>query len=208
MGGLFSKKSESRVTEHDRAVLQMKQMRDKLKLYQKKITSQLETDRECAKKLIADGRKTRALTLLKKKKFQEKLVSQADGQLTTLEQLISDVEFTQIQHKVLEGMKVGNECLKQMHQIMSLDDVEKIMDEANEGIEYQREIDELISSGPGLDQEDNDAIEAELAAIISQELPEAPKTELIGEPAEGTQITKPKSTKSEAKRSGRVAVEA
>ena len=59
MGNLFGsskpKKPESRITEQDKAVLQLKQQRDKLKQYQKKIQLNLERERLVAKKLLNDG---------------------------------------------------------------------------------------------------------------------------------------------------------
>ena len=62
MGNLFgsSKKKEqpSRVTEADKAVLQLKQQRDKLKQYQKKIQLSLEKERQLAKKLLSEGKVT------------------------------------------------------------------------------------------------------------------------------------------------------
>ena len=60
MGNLFgssksNKKEPSRVTEADKAVLQLKQQRDKLKQYQKKIQLSLERERQLAKKLLNEG---------------------------------------------------------------------------------------------------------------------------------------------------------
>ena len=59
MGNLFGsskpKKPESRITEQDKAVLQLKQQRDKLKQYQKKIQLNLERERLVAKKLLNEG---------------------------------------------------------------------------------------------------------------------------------------------------------
>lgn len=84
MGALFGKppkKTQSRVTQQDKAVLvrndkfilyyiyvftfriafsfnqQLKQQRDKLKQYQKRIELSLEIDREMARKCLASGRK-------------------------------------------------------------------------------------------------------------------------------------------------------
>lgn len=51
---------------------------------------------------------------------------------------VSTIEFTQIQATVMHGLSVGNEVLKQLHQEMSLDKVEKLMDQTREGVEYQR----------------------------------------------------------------------
>ncbi|KAL0272537.1 UNVERIFIED_CONTAM: hypothetical protein PYX00_005469 [Menopon gallinae] len=166
MGGLFSKK-KSRVTEQDKAVLQLKQQRDKLKQYQKRIESNLGKDRELARQLIQNGRKERALCLLRKKRFQEEQLSKVDKMLDNIEKLTYDLEFTQVEMKVLDGLKAGNAALKKLHQIISVEEVERIMDETRDGIEKQKEIDEILSGG--LTQEDEDAVLDELNEILAQE---------------------------------------
>ncbi|TSK14890.1 Brain-specific angiogenesis inhibitor 1-associated protein 2 [Bagarius yarrelli] len=163
MGNIFGKKKRSRVTEQDRAVLQLKQQRDKLKQYQKKITLQLEKERLLAKQLLKDGKKEKALLLLKKKRFQEQLLDKTENQISNLERMVQDIEFAQIEIKVIEGLKVGNDCLKKMHEVMSIEEVERIMDETQEAIEYQRQIDDILAGS--LTQEDEDAVLAELEAI-------------------------------------------
>ena len=40
---------------------------------------------------------------------------------------VNDLEFAQVEIKVMEGLKGGNEALAELHKIMTLDDVEKIM---------------------------------------------------------------------------------
>ncbi|KPJ08805.1 Charged multivesicular body protein 6 [Papilio machaon] len=177
MGALFgkSKKPVSRVTEQDKAVLQLKQQRDKLKQYQKKIELNLERDRQLAKKLLSEDKRDRAKLLLKKKRYQEQLLQNTDTQLEKLEQLTHDLEFTQIEVQVLEGLKTGNDALKKVHDILNIDEIEKIMDETREGIEKQREIDEMISGQ--LTSEDDEAIEAELESIldVADQLPDVPE---------------------------------
>ncbi|XP_047529473.1 charged multivesicular body protein 6-A [Vanessa atalanta] len=206
MGGLFSKskKPVSRVTEQDKAILQLKQQRDKLKQYQKKIELNLEKDRLLAKKLLAEDKRDRAKSLLKKKRYQENLLHNADIQLEKLEQLTHDLEFTQIEVQVLDGLKTGNEALKKVHDILNIDDIEKILDETREGIEKQREIDELISGQ--LTEEDNEAIDAELEAIldVKDELPEVP-TDKLPDVVEEKEPERPQRTKSSTKK---IAVEA
>ncbi|XP_033500241.1 charged multivesicular body protein 6-like [Epinephelus lanceolatus] len=176
MGNVFGRKSRpSRVTEQDKAILQLKQQRDKLKQYQKRITLQLEKERLLAKQLLKDGRKEKALLLLKKKRYQDQLLDKTENQISNLERMVQDIEFMQIEMKVIEGLKVGNDCLKSMHEIMSIEDVERILDETQESIEYQRQIDEMLAGV--LTQEDEDAVLAELEAITQGEdvaLPEVP----------------------------------
>ncbi|GFO02512.1 charged multivesicular body protein 6 [Plakobranchus ocellatus] len=174
MGNLFGKKhkkAESRVTEQDKAILQLKQQRDKLKQYQKKINSQLNQDREVARALLKEGKKDKAKLMLRKKKFQESLLTKTDGQLENIERLVHDLEFTQVEQEVVRGLEVGNASLKKMHQLLSLEDVERIMDETQEGIEKQREIDDLLSGG--LTNEDEMDVLAELDQIIQQTEPSA-----------------------------------
>uniref|UniRef100_A0A8C6SZX4 Charged multivesicular body protein 6b n=1 Tax=Neogobius melanostomus TaxID=47308 RepID=A0A8C6SZX4_9GOBI len=183
MGNLFGKKKRTRVTEQDKAVLQLKQQRDKLRQYQKRINLQLEKERTVAKQLLKDGKKSKALLLLKKKKYQEQLLDKTENQISNLEQMVQDLEFAQIEIKVLEGLKVGNECLKKMHEMMSIEEVERIMDETQDAVEYQKQIDEMLAGT--LTQEDEDDILAELEAITQGdvELPEVPSDELPEVPA-------------------------
>lgn len=178
MGNIFGRKRRSRVTEQDKAVLQLKQQRDKLKQYQKRITLQLQREREVAKQLLHDGKKEKAKLLLKKKRYQEQLLEKTDNQISNLEKMVGDLEFAQIELKVIEGLKIGNDCLKKMHEVMSIEEVERIMDETQEGIDYQRQIDELLAGS--LTSEDEEAILEELEAITQEdlELPEAPKEPL------------------------------
>ncbi|XP_013881067.1 charged multivesicular body protein 6 [Austrofundulus limnaeus] len=177
MGTVFGRKSRpSRVTEQDKAVLQLKQQRDKLKQYQKKISLQLEKERLLAKQLLKDGKKEKALVLLKKKRYQDQLLEKTEGQISNLEHMVQDIEFMQIEMKVIEGLKVGNDCLKSMHEMMSVEDVEKLLDETQEAVEYQRQIDELLAGA--LTPEDEDAVLAELEAITQGEdvaLPDVPR---------------------------------
>uniref|UniRef100_A0A023GGD6 Protein-sorting related protein n=1 Tax=Amblyomma triste TaxID=251400 RepID=A0A023GGD6_AMBTT len=187
MGILFGKhKKVSRVTEQDKAILQLKQQRDKIKQYQKKILVSLENERQLARKLLHDGRKERAKLLLRKKRFMEQMLDKTDGQLTNLERLVHDIEYAQIEIQVVEGLKVGNESLKKLHQVLCVEEIEKIMDETHEGIEKQKEIDDLLSGQ--LTSEDDDAVLAELEALVAEdeskavlELPDVPAADK-GEP--------------------------
>ncbi|XP_014282809.1 charged multivesicular body protein 6-A [Halyomorpha halys] len=205
MGNLFGRKQKiSRVTDHDKAVLQIKQQRDKLKQYQIRIESKLESDRILAKKLLSNGQKERAKLLLKKKRYQEQLLLQTDGQLENLEKMIQDLEYSKVEMRILEGLKVGNEALKKMNEAMNIDEIERIMEETAEGIEKQKEINELLNGK--LTEEDEEAVDREYEELMRLErehdekqiiLPEVPSEEL--EP-EVEQKEKKKSEKEKAKK--------
>ncbi|KAM8713976.1 hypothetical protein ACLKA7_014179 [Drosophila subpalustris] len=201
MGAFFGKSSKktapSRITDQDKAVLQLKQQRDRLKQYQKRIELQLENDRLMAKKCLQQGRKDRAKLLLRKKKYQESLLSNADKQLENLEKLAADLEFAQVEMKVLDGLKQGNAALKKVHEMLDINEVEKIMDETREGIEKQQEIDAILTDV--LTQQDEDDVLAELDALEAEEqgveLPSVPSDDLPAAVEDEEESVETKATK-------------
>ncbi|KFV65330.1 Charged multivesicular body protein 6, partial [Dryobates pubescens] len=155
------------------------QQRDKLKQYQKRISQNLERERALARQLLKDGKKEKAMLLLKKKRYQEQLLDKTENQISNLERMVQDIEFTQIEMKVIEGLKIGNECLNKMHQVGYVNkEVERIIGETQDAVEYQRQIDELLAGS--LTEEDEDAILEELNTITQEqmELPEVPSEPL------------------------------
>ena len=183
MGGVFSKnKSSSRITEQDKAILSLKKTRDDLIKYQRKIEGNLEKDKELAKKLLKEGKKDRAKLLLRKKKYHESLLTRTDGQLNNLETLVHDLEFSQVEKQVLDGLKNGNEALKKANEMFSIEEIEQIMDDTAEAAEKQREI-EAILSGQLTEDEEDDVLK-ELDELIGdvpmkseeshEEIPELP----------------------------------
>jgi len=197
MGGVIGKKKNtSRITEQDKAILNLKKTRDQLLQYQKKIEGNLAKDRDLAKQLLKDGKKDRAKLLLRKKKYHESLLTKTDGQLNNLETLVHDLEFSQVEKQVLDGLKEGNAALKKANEMFSIDEIEQIMDDTAEAIEKQREI-ESILSGQLTDQEEEDVLK-ELENLaedeerkVSDNVPELPNVPTDNlEPTEISEPTK------------------
>ncbi|NXO71139.1 CHMP6 protein, partial [Phainopepla nitens] len=171
MGNLFGRKRRSRVTEQDRAVLKQRTAVALVGLLWASGASPL----LCFPPPVS---LRKAMLLLKKKRYQEQLLDKTENQISNLERMVQDIEFTQIEMKVIEGLKIGNECLNKMHQVMSIEEVERIIGETQDAVEYQRQIDELLAGS--LTEEDEDAILEELNAITQEqlELPEVPSEPL------------------------------
>ncbi|CAJ0949128.1 unnamed protein product, partial [Mesorhabditis belari] len=184
MGAIFSKKSRAptpikncEITEQDQAIIRLKTQRDRIKQYMKGKQKYMDKEREMAKQLIQEGRKDRALVLLKKKKYQEKIFDNLLKQLQNIEQMVNDLEFAQIQQQVVNCLSDGNEALKNMNKLFDVEEIEKIMDETKEAAEYQEEISNMLSGK--LDQTDLADVEDELNALLAKEakideLPEVP----------------------------------
>merc|ERR1712042_312421 len=161
MGGtLFSKKEKSRITEEDKAILNLKKQRDQLKQYQKRILGVLEKDKELARKLLKEGKKDKAKLLLRKKKYQESLLEKTDGQLDNLERLVHDIEYAQVQKQVVDGLKIGQAALEKANAMFSIEEIEDILADTQEAAEKQQEISDLLSGQ--LTQADEEEVELEL----------------------------------------------
>ncbi|CAG2180389.1 unnamed protein product, partial [Oppiella nova] len=60
MGHIFGKpkpKKKPEITEEDKAILQLKQQRDSVKKYQKRIKDELDKERQIARQLLKDNKK-------------------------------------------------------------------------------------------------------------------------------------------------------
>ncbi|ERF74663.1 hypothetical protein EPUS_00793 [Endocarpon pusillum Z07020] len=134
-----SNQSTPKISAQDRAILDMKNQRDKLRQYQKRITVITDREKSIAKECLARGDKEKALLALRRKKYQESLLGKTDSQLEQLEKLTSSVEFALVQKDVLYGLKQGTQVLQQIHKEMGgLEAVEKLMGESEEARAYQQ----------------------------------------------------------------------
>ena len=117
----------------------MKNQRDKLRQYQKRITVVTTREKQIARECLARGEKDKALLALRRKKHQESLLANTDAQLEQLEKLTSSVEFALVQKDVVFGLQEGTKVLQQIHKEMGgLEAVEKLMGESEEARAYQQ----------------------------------------------------------------------
>ncbi|KAI6108427.1 Snf7 family [Pisolithus croceorrhizus] len=160
--------SVPKITAQDRAILDLKLQRDKLKQYQRKIQVILDQEYEIAKSYLAAGDRDRATIALRRRKYQQSLLLKTNGQLENLEQLVSTIEFSLVEISVLHGLKQGNEVLKEIHREMSVESVEKLMGETQEAREYQlhQEIGNLLANQLSVD--DEEAVQEELRQLQVQ----------------------------------------
>lgn len=116
----------------------MKNQRDKLHQYQRRIKVLTDRETDIARQMLAKGDRGRALIALRKKKYQETLLNQTDSQLEQLEKLTANVEFALIQKDVVFGLQQGTKVLNEIHAEMGgLENVEKLMGDTADAIAYQ-----------------------------------------------------------------------
>jgi len=172
------KKIRESLTETDKAKLELKRQRDRLKKCRIKCESLIAKEVLAARDLMKQKKKKQAILLLKKKKLKENMLANTENKLLTIEQLLSQIDEAELTAETMNAMKQGTEALQALNEEMSLEDVERIMDETKEAIEYQQEIDEALSGKLG--SEDKKEVELELEKIEKLlEVEEALKKEAL-----------------------------
>ncbi|KAI1918595.1 Vacuolar protein sorting-associated protein 20 [Ophidiomyces ophidiicola] len=180
--------STNKISAQDRAILDLKNQRDKLHQYQKRITVLTDRETAIARECLARGDRSRALLALRRKKYQESLLAKTDAQLDQLEKLTGSVEFALVQKDILFGLKQGTQVLQAIHKEMGgIERVEKMMGETEDARAYQEEISRMLAGQ--MSNQDEDEVEDELENLeralgVAVDLPDVPVSELPEETEE------------------------
>jgi charged multivesicular body protein 6 len=170
MGAFSSKptKASSPVQEIsaiDRAVLDLKNSRDRLQRYRKKLEVDDEKLLLQAKKAKEAGKNEKALGILRLRKYKKAQASACEDQLLNVLQMVETIDSKQNESKVLSALASGKDTLKKMHEETTVEDVLELMDSVAEEIAVEREINEILQNVPTLSPADEEAVEAELQAL-------------------------------------------
>ncbi|OJD11758.1 hypothetical protein AJ78_07531 [Emergomyces pasteurianus Ep9510] len=174
--------SSQKISAQDRAILDLKNQRDKLHQYQKRITTLTDRETQIARECLARNDRSRALLALRRKKYQQSLLAKTDAQLDQLERLTGSVEFALVQKDVLFGLSQGTKVLQTIHKEMGgLEAVEKLMGESEDARAYQEEVSRML--GGQMSNQDEDEVEDELEAMQQEisgpvSLPDVPTSAL------------------------------
>jgi charged multivesicular body protein 6 len=180
MGNLFKRKKKpepSRIKEEDKAIAQLKITRDKIKSYQRKLEGNIKSCKEAVKLCIQNKRRDQAMLSLRKQKYLEKTLEGTHGELLNIESLILNVENAQMQAQVVKALAKGNEILTKMNKELNIEDVEKLMAETDEAIEYQNQIGQILSQ-QGVPESQDLLDELDSLDVEKIDLPDVPTYKL------------------------------
>merc|ERR1712176_634323 len=148
----------------------MGRQRDRLIKYEKNMQKKIDRETEICKALLKQKKRDKAKLALRKKKYQMNLLEKARNQLFNIEELIENVESAQMQQDIFKAMQTGTELLQKINSEMDLDEVEQLMDDTAEAIQYQQELNEILSQS--LTDVDDEDVLKELAQIEQMEADE------------------------------------
>jgi len=178
-----AKPAGGEILDRDRAVLDLKVSRDKCKKYMARLESEADALKAKAAALLKEGKRDKALLMLKLRKYRTLSREKAMAQLLQLEEMTAQVESAAATAAVFEGIQAGNAVLQEIHASMDAVAVEAAMDDLREATELQAEL-QLALGGPLGAAEEADAEaeyeammvaeEAAEAAAVAAALPDAP----------------------------------
>ena len=105
---------------------------------------------------------------LKTKRHKTKEADNVNAQLLTVLQMVNTIASKQNENELVTALRTGKNALAALHQEMSVDDVIQLMEEVEDQNEVEREINDILAQGAGLDDIDVEALEAELLELVPQ----------------------------------------
>lgn len=169
MGGCQSKASAAEsgfdeASPRDRAILDLKVQRDRLRRYQENIFVILDKERAIALDCLRADDKQRALFILRRKKYQERLLESVSMHLKNVEEMVHTIEFQMVQNGVFKALKLGNEVLRKLQDEISAQDLL----EMSEQVKANWEWDALME--PEVDRElEEELFDLQLAQVRAAE---------------------------------------
>lgn len=189
------KGSKIKITEQDKAVLQLKQSKDSIHKYTRRTSDLINEERQQLKLIINENPKTykknsKVRFILKRIHYQEHLLDQASDQLINLENMLSNIEFKLVEKQFFQGLQNGNVILTKLNK--EFKNVDDIMDNVQEQMAYQAEIDETLSQRVSGIDDYEDEIDKELDAMeleiesknktdVNEQIPEMPSVDKLPE---------------------------
>jgi charged multivesicular body protein 4 len=141
-----------------------------------------------AKRHMANKNKRAAMMCLKKKKTYESQIEKLAGANMTIQTQLMAIEGANVSLQTLDVMNMGARIMKDLHKNMTVDDVDRTMDDIQTQMDLAADIDQAISQPLGGVMFDEDELDAELEALEQESLDQqllnisAPSTALPSQP--------------------------
>ncbi|EGW33467.1 uncharacterized protein SPAPADRAFT_60818 [Spathaspora passalidarum NRRL Y-27907] len=178
--------SAPKITAQDRAIFKLKEQRDSIKQYQRKLSRVVDRQSELARQAVKNKQPDRAKFYLRSKKQQESVIAKTFDQLDNLENLIGTIEFKLIEKDVIYGLQEGNKVLTKLNNEMSVERIDKVLDQLEDERIKVDEISDALGMGSGLNKLEETEVDEELAKLNEEingpevvKLPDTPNTQIL-----------------------------
>ncbi|KAL7469693.1 hypothetical protein ACHAXS_009949 [Conticribra weissflogii] len=151
MGGFHSKPKstpttpkKATITPLDRAVLDLKNSRDRLTKYRAKLALDAAKLTARAKTLHSNDDTKMALRLLQLRKHKLREADRVEEQLLNVLRMVDKISEKQNENEVIAAMRRGKDALEILHREVGIEDVLDLMDEVRDQSEVERRIGEAL----------------------------------------------------------------
>ena len=177
MGSFLCPRSKTaEINQEERALLDCKICRDKIKKYIKNLEKNANLKRERAKEALKNKNKDRARLSLRQAKMYTEQIKTAEGQLEMIENQIMQIETAQSQRDALSVLKQGNEVLKKLQSEVNAEKFQEIADDMDELKEQQNELTGFFKNR-GI-EEDDEELDNEIDKLLESVQKEEGKVDL------------------------------
>jgi len=146
------------VSERDRAILQIKNVKDELGRTEKRLNSEVENLKLQSLELVKNGNKERALLLLQLKKNKTARMDNIVKQIHTLEDNLNKIDEAKMNNNIMKALETASKELKYYNESTPLDKVLELLDDVDEQTRIQKEISIALGSGSITDYNDEDLL--------------------------------------------------
>lgn len=183
--GRREKKRNVELNETEKAILDCKSCRDKIKGYIRGLEKNELKTKEKAKDLLRNKQRERAKFYVRRGNLYKEQIKIADGQLEMINNQITQIESSATMNECMNCLKNGNTVLKNLQAGIKVEEWENIRDDLDELKEKDKEIGDFLRENNINQQEYDEGVEQELDKLISEvqgagamNLPSVPKTEI------------------------------
>ena len=194
----------AKINQEEKALLDCKICRDKIKKYIKTLEKNSSLKKQKAKEALQNKNKDRARLYMRQSKMYQEQIRTAEGQLEMIETQINQIETAQNQRNVFNVLKQGNDILKKLQEEVNVEKIQEISDDLNELKEQNDEITQFFKDR-GIEENDEE-LDDELNKLIDSVQKENSKIDLPQ--ANKEKISENSDTNKEKEENKKIAVEA
>jgi charged multivesicular body protein 6 len=136
----YGKSKGNNLTIDETVILQIKQCRDKIKNYIKKLEKDESLNKEKAKEMLRKSDREKAKIFLNKSKVCSTYIENYQNQLNMIEDQLNNIQMTKQQKETFDVLQKGNQVLKELQREVNLERLENISEELNELKQSQEEV--------------------------------------------------------------------
>eukprot|EP01137_Pigoraptor_chileana_P027309 Opistho-2@9759 len=168
---LFGKAKKQPALQTKDSIQKMRETLELLEKREKYLEKKIEGELDVAKKNAAKNKKV-AMMALKRKKAYENQMDKISGARMTIETQVLAIENANVNLEAMKAMEIGSKAMKTIHSGMTVDQVDKTMDDIRDQMDIANEISEAISQPVAMGgmEMDDDELERELEELAQEEL--------------------------------------